>query len=264
MLSLLDCQSREDYFTICDLLIASDDSSEDVKKWARQKKLDSICSGINVHCSKIPPDIFLNARNHTNAVEQTHHKSNASGKRLSLLQAVQRGQRLDERDLAQYSAFHEKGVRHGYRQTSASERFYNSEKRERNKRGRKRKRQEDQETRDNNNNDNIDDSDNADILSQYSSSSSYIFRGSRSRRGRGSQQRTSSRGSQRSSHLSLQRLASQNQQNRQNVSRETTLAYRQQEAEIRRLEIENERAELENERAQLDIIRLRQDIQEKS
>ena len=45
---------------------------------------------MNVHCSKISLNAFVHAWNHINAVEQTHHKSNSSEKRLMLFQAIKR------------------------------------------------------------------------------------------------------------------------------------------------------------------------------
>jgi hypothetical protein len=43
-----------------------------------------------MYCSEIPNEVFQTARGHTNAVEQTHYKSNSMGKRLSLVHAIQR------------------------------------------------------------------------------------------------------------------------------------------------------------------------------
>jgi hypothetical protein len=44
--------------------------------------------GLNPACSNIPRPYFESVRKHTNAVEQTHHKSNARGIQLTLLAAI--------------------------------------------------------------------------------------------------------------------------------------------------------------------------------
>jgi hypothetical protein len=49
-----------------------------------------IKAGLNKACSKIQPYYFDLLRNHTNAVEQSHQKSYASGKYLTLLEAVKK------------------------------------------------------------------------------------------------------------------------------------------------------------------------------
>lgn len=55
-----------------------------------QKKSPIIKAGLNHACSKIQPHYFQTLRNHTNAVEQSHQKSNASGKYLTLTEAVKK------------------------------------------------------------------------------------------------------------------------------------------------------------------------------
>jgi hypothetical protein len=62
----------------------------DVQNWAVQKKSAIIKAGLNKACSKIRPIYFDTLRNHTNAVEQSHQKSYASGKYLTLTQAVKK------------------------------------------------------------------------------------------------------------------------------------------------------------------------------
>jgi len=47
-----------------------------------------IAAGLNKYCSLIPHHIFDMVRKSTNAVEQTHNKSNRCGKQLTLLQAI--------------------------------------------------------------------------------------------------------------------------------------------------------------------------------
>ena len=64
-------------------------SSENVINWAIHKEQSSIASGINRFCSRMDPGLFQKVRNHTNATEQTHYKSNALGRRLPLLRAIE-------------------------------------------------------------------------------------------------------------------------------------------------------------------------------
>lgn len=61
-----------------------------VQNWAVQKKNPVIKAGLNKACSKIRPVYFDTLRNHTNAVEQSHQKSYALGKYLTLVQAVKK------------------------------------------------------------------------------------------------------------------------------------------------------------------------------
>lgn len=61
-----------------------------VQAWATQKKSAVIKAGLNPSCSKIQPHYFNLLRNHTNSVEQSHQKSYASGKFLTLVEAVQK------------------------------------------------------------------------------------------------------------------------------------------------------------------------------
>jgi hypothetical protein len=46
--------------------------------------------GLNPACSAIPRPYFESIRKDTNAVEQTHHKSNVRGTQLTLLAAILR------------------------------------------------------------------------------------------------------------------------------------------------------------------------------
>lgn len=62
----------------------------EVGQWAMQKKSAVIKAGLNQACSKIDSFYFNKLRNHTNAVEQSHQKSYASGKYLTLVQAVKK------------------------------------------------------------------------------------------------------------------------------------------------------------------------------
>lgn len=59
-----------------------------IQGWAHHKKHRLIRAGLNQACSSIVPAIFHTLRKHTNAVEQTHYKSNSRGRQLPLLQAV--------------------------------------------------------------------------------------------------------------------------------------------------------------------------------
>ncbi|EAW24036.1 uncharacterized protein NFIA_036080 [Aspergillus fischeri NRRL 181] len=91
MMSLLDCKSEADYDTLLDLLIKYEDVN--VQNWAKQKKSTIIKAGLNKACSKIQPYYFDILRNHTNAVEQSHQESYASGKYLTLVEAVKKSTR---------------------------------------------------------------------------------------------------------------------------------------------------------------------------
>ena len=61
-----------------------------VQTWAIQKKSPVIKAGLNKACSKIQSHYFAVLRNYTNAVEQSHQKSYASGKYLTLTEAVKK------------------------------------------------------------------------------------------------------------------------------------------------------------------------------
>lgn len=61
-----------------------------MQAWATQKKSAVIKAGLNPSCSKIQPHYFNLLRNHTNSVEQSHQKSYASGKFLTLVEAVRK------------------------------------------------------------------------------------------------------------------------------------------------------------------------------
>jgi hypothetical protein len=105
MFELVKCQTREDYDLLCDEIIGINgfrihskyitnilghpDSTRSVRKWAQHKKRAVIASGINKACSLIASDLWDQTTCHTNAVEQTHFKSNSLGRRLTLLKAIQ-------------------------------------------------------------------------------------------------------------------------------------------------------------------------------
>ena len=99
------CQSKAEYYELIQLLkgnlltiywvyitnvlLGSAQSSDSVVNWAIHKEQPSIASGINRFCSEMDPALFEKVRDHTNAAEQTHYKSNALGRRLPLLRAIE-------------------------------------------------------------------------------------------------------------------------------------------------------------------------------
>jgi hypothetical protein len=72
------------------LLTALEHENVKVQAWAVHKKTPVIKAGLNKHCSNIPVFIYDSIRNHTNSAEQSHHKANAGGKRLTLTAAIQK------------------------------------------------------------------------------------------------------------------------------------------------------------------------------
>ncbi|ODM21423.1 hypothetical protein SI65_02267 [Aspergillus cristatus] len=113
MMSLLDCKSEADYDALVELLIKFEDAN--VQTWAIQKKSPVIKAGLNKACSKIQSHYFAALRNHTNAVEQSHQKSYASGKYLTLTEAVKNSAKLDKDDILQYDNFRKFNIHHSYR-----------------------------------------------------------------------------------------------------------------------------------------------------
>ena len=73
---------------ITNALIGSPLSTKSVVDWAHHKEQRSIASGINPFCSEMDSGLFNEIRKNTNAVEQTHYKSNSLGRRLPLLRAI--------------------------------------------------------------------------------------------------------------------------------------------------------------------------------
>jgi hypothetical protein len=61
-----------------------------VQAWAEHKKQPVIKAGLNKSCSNIPATIYDSIRSHTNSAEQSHHKANAAGRRLTLVAAIQK------------------------------------------------------------------------------------------------------------------------------------------------------------------------------
>lgn len=103
LMGLLDCNSEQEYFELIDCLqgrsisvarrlytnkyyIGHDD--ETIRNWATHKNHPVIRAGLNKYCSLIPTEFFDSVRNITNAVEQTHFKSYATGKFTTLLGAI--------------------------------------------------------------------------------------------------------------------------------------------------------------------------------
>jgi hypothetical protein len=123
---------------IIDYSIAFD--SDDIKHWASHKKQDWVAQGLNMHYSPMSSVVFGQLRKHTNAVESSHHKANASGKQVTLLQALLRyllimalvkhllyanicnsGMEVDRKDIYAHNDFTRHGVRHSYRATGVTQ-----------------------------------------------------------------------------------------------------------------------------------------------
>ncbi|KAK9241993.1 hypothetical protein V1506DRAFT_524946 [Lipomyces tetrasporus] len=115
MRKILEAQTEKDYDDILNWLIAEYPSHIYISEWAKHKRTRWIREGLCQACSPIPSPIFRHLRKNTNAVEQTHNKSNFGGRRLTLLQAVTFGFHLDHRDIQQYQAWEASGIRPTYR-----------------------------------------------------------------------------------------------------------------------------------------------------
>ncbi|EYE90581.1 uncharacterized protein EURHEDRAFT_466851, partial [Aspergillus ruber CBS 135680] len=113
MAALIDCKSEDDYDQLCDLLIIHEEPK--VQAWAEHKRQPIIKAGLNKSCSNIPASIYDSIRNHTNSAEQSHHKANAAGKRLTLVAAIQNSAKLDKHDVLQYINRTRFGIHHSYR-----------------------------------------------------------------------------------------------------------------------------------------------------
>ncbi|BCR90626.1 uncharacterized protein ACHE_60512A [Aspergillus chevalieri] len=135
MMSLLDCRSEDDYDRLLDLLITYENAN--VQNWAVQKKGKVIKAGLNKACSKIQPHYFDVLRNHTNAVEQSHQKSYASGKYLTLVQAVKNSAKLDRDDIVQYNNFQDFNIHHSYRTSNMEANYLRHMSRERSRKRRR-------------------------------------------------------------------------------------------------------------------------------
>ncbi|KAG2000771.1 hypothetical protein GB937_010853, partial [Aspergillus fischeri] len=106
-------ESEEDYDQLCNLLAEHEDPK--VKAWADHKKQPIIKAGLNKNCSNIPAFIYDSIQNNTNSAEQSHHKANAAGKRLTLTGAIQNSAKLDKQDISQYINRIDFGIHHSYR-----------------------------------------------------------------------------------------------------------------------------------------------------
>ncbi|KAG2000739.1 hypothetical protein GB937_010885, partial [Aspergillus fischeri] len=113
MAGLIDCKSEGDYDQLCDLLITHEEPK--VQTWAEHKRQPVIKASLNKCCSNIPSSIYDSIQNHTNSAEQSHHKANAAGKRLTLVRAIQNSAKLDKQDVLQYINQTCFGIHHSYR-----------------------------------------------------------------------------------------------------------------------------------------------------
>ncbi|KAG2000741.1 hypothetical protein GB937_010883, partial [Aspergillus fischeri] len=234
MMSLLDCQSEAEYDELIELLIKYE--SPAVQAWAVHKKSAVIKAGLNQSCSKIQSYYFQLLRNHTNAVEQSHQKSYASGKYLTLVEAVRNSAKLDKDDILQYNNFQQFNIHHSYRASTMEANYLRHMSRERS-----RKRQRSSSTTET-------ECQNIEIpransKRQLISSSSQVA---------DNESTTSSR--------SLRRVASANiltiEQRRQE------LELRDLEAEIKRKEEEVRLKQLQNEQLELELMRQRMQLRE--
>jgi hypothetical protein len=106
LVQLLFCQTTEDYNNLCDELssmcyvwrifcelvtnvLDSSHYPPPIVEWARHKKIEIFRCGLNKASSNIGPKMWESIEANTNACEQTHYKSNAFGRWLPLLRAIQ-------------------------------------------------------------------------------------------------------------------------------------------------------------------------------
>ncbi|BCR92608.1 uncharacterized protein ACHE_80508A [Aspergillus chevalieri] len=184
-------------------------------------------------------------RKSTNAVEQTHNKSNRRGKQLTLLQAILESLKLDIQDVQQNRSYNSYGLRHRYATQTLEASFLRHMARSESAR----------QTESNSPELNIQDQDQDHIFFPSSSSGRPLQRtpsrrGSMSRRG-------SSRARSSSSQVSLQRVATANSHEQyqntelQNLEEELKInnlkaellakqiEIKKRERELRELELEN-------------------------
>ncbi|OJJ94572.1 hypothetical protein ASPACDRAFT_37780, partial [Aspergillus aculeatus ATCC 16872] len=121
MLGLLDCNTEKEFDETIECFLKYEDDS--VVNWANQKKSAVIKAGLIKACSGIPSVFYDQLRHHTNAVEQSHQKSYASGKYLTLVEAVKNSAKLDRSDIDQYNGYLDFNLHHSYR-TSTVEANY--------------------------------------------------------------------------------------------------------------------------------------------
>ncbi|KAF1964242.1 hypothetical protein BU23DRAFT_493347, partial [Bimuria novae-zelandiae CBS 107.79] len=130
MMQLLDCQTRDEYQQLVELLITQE-TRESVQNWAIDKRSVNTASGIAQCCSRIPKHNWNKLESTSNSAEQQGNKSYRSGKGLSLLAAVTASRKMDLQDLREYDAYDRYGIRHAYREKSTIQaRFSQSRSRE--------------------------------------------------------------------------------------------------------------------------------------
>ena len=64
--------------------------NSDIQKWCKHKKIDVVIANYNIECTYMNKTIFARIKKHINAVETTHHKSNALERRLTLLKTIKK------------------------------------------------------------------------------------------------------------------------------------------------------------------------------
>lgn len=242
MMSLLDCKSEDDYDTLLDLFIKYEDAN--VRSWAIHKKGAVIKAGLNKACSHIQSHFFDELRNHTNAVERSHQKSYASGKYLTLVEAVKNSAKLDKEDILQYDNFKNFNIHHSYRTSNMEANYLRHMSRESN---RKRRRSS---------SNNVSDSSSGSQQQQSTQQAS---------QSRSPSTYTGDNESIKSDHL--RRIASANasslEQRRQELElRQLEADIRQKEADIEKQKEEIHLKRLENEKIELDLMERRMRIQE--
>lgn len=121
MRTLLHVNDWLEWEAHCNLLIRHE--PEIVQNWARHKKNPVIASGLNQKCSLISLADWNLLSKSSNAVEQAANKGYSFGTRLSLLQAIQTGMKMDAIDASQYNANEYYGIRHKSRAIAASARY---------------------------------------------------------------------------------------------------------------------------------------------
>jgi hypothetical protein len=72
------------------ILIDDERWPKKVRDWVAYLQEDTIAAGLNKHCSRMPTELFERIRDNSNAVEVAHHRSNSTGVRTSLLQAIRK------------------------------------------------------------------------------------------------------------------------------------------------------------------------------
>lgn len=110
MIAVLDTETHEEYIEALDFIISTE-SSTNIKTWTRHKKFKHIAAGLHRGLSSIPPMLFDAVRKNTNGTEQSHHKVNTWGRKLTLLQAIMNSFARDKQDMDEYLARDNFGIR---------------------------------------------------------------------------------------------------------------------------------------------------------